>query len=132
MAPQERSGMTPGQPHPREVWWCDTAECDGPAIEDPEEPGTCDECAQTLRRVEVVPAEQLRDHRAHWLVHAKHSGPIPTWDAGQAERYRANGYRVEGPFVRAGELQGAVDALREAHAALRAGIAAALDHLGEP
>jgi hypothetical protein len=41
----------------REVLWCNTAECDGPAIEDPEDPGNCDECAQPLERVEVVRAD---------------------------------------------------------------------------
>jgi hypothetical protein len=44
----------------REVLWCNTAECDGPAIEDPEDPGNCDECAQPLERVEVVRADAYR------------------------------------------------------------------------
>lgn len=44
----------------REVLWCNTAECDGPAIEDPEDPGNCDECAQPLEWVEVVRADAYR------------------------------------------------------------------------
>jgi hypothetical protein len=40
-----------------EIDWCDTAECDGPAIEDPEAPGTCDECGSPLVRIAVVRAD---------------------------------------------------------------------------
>lgn len=40
-----------------EVDWCNTYECDGPATEDPDEPGTCDECGQPLVRVKVMRAD---------------------------------------------------------------------------